>query len=113
MGRRMVQVCRRFCNHRVCSGVIVLPWLHQQRRDAALQRALGIDLPRPSLQVDNNPFSFLANPCNGLPVAPFTGDPSDDHLLASVRPRFCLRPGIVASDMHDVFANGMDMQTSR
>ena len=37
------------------------------------------------MQVDNNPFSFLANPANGLPVAPFAGDPHDDHLLASVR----------------------------
>ena len=27
--------------------------------------------------LDNNPFSFLQQPCNGIPVKPFAGDVDD------------------------------------
>ena len=49
--------------------------------------ALALTALPPLCQVDNNPFSFLANPTNGLPIAPFTGDPQDEHLLGSVGAR--------------------------
>ena len=37
---------------------------------------LGADLARTVL-VDNNPFSFAAQPQNGIPALPFLGDPQD------------------------------------
>ncbi|KAJ4850032.1 hypothetical protein Tsubulata_040848 [Turnera subulata] len=37
--------------------------------------------------VDNNPFSFLLQPLNGIPCVPFSaGQPHDDHLLDVVLP---------------------------
>lgn len=46
---------------------------------------LGRDLRRTVL-VDNNPFSFLLQPHNGVPVASFTGDPDDVELERSLLP---------------------------
>ena len=41
---------------------------------------LKCDLARTVL-VDDSPFSFLMQPSNGLPIRPFTGQPSDQDLL--------------------------------
>lgn len=46
---------------------------------------LGRDLSRTVL-VDNNPYSFLMQPANGLPIAPYHGDADDGHLLGVVLP---------------------------
>ena len=46
---------------------------------------IGRDLRRTVL-VDNNPFSFLLQPHNGVPVESFTGDPDDAHLHGNVLP---------------------------
>lgn len=46
---------------------------------------LGRD-PRYTVLVDNNPFSFLFQPDNGILCQPFYGDPSDQHLLQVVLP---------------------------
>ena len=42
--------------------------------------------------LDNNPFSFVPQPENGVPVAPFTGHPTDNELLG------CLLPLLKALD---------------
>lgn len=46
---------------------------------------LGRD-PRFTVLVDNNPFSFLFQPDNGVLCEPFFGDPADQHLLQVVLP---------------------------
>eukprot|EP00249_Psilotum_nudum_P011657 c23305_g2_i1 orf=373-1242(-) len=47
---------------------------------------LGRDLCR-TVIVDNNPFSFVLQPLNGIPCVPFTGDnPDDQELLGVVLP---------------------------
>lgn len=46
---------------------------------------LGRDLRR-TVIVDNSPFSFLLQPSNGIPCAPFRGQPSDMHLLGVILP---------------------------
>lgn len=46
---------------------------------------LGVDLRRTVL-VDNNPFSFLLQPSNGVPCLPYHGDPADDQLLGVILP---------------------------
>eukprot|EP00898_Chlorokybus_atmophyticus_P005634 jgi/Chlat1/6071/Chrsp4S09090 len=46
---------------------------------------LGRDLRRTVL-VDNNPFSFLLQPGNGIPCVSFTGDPSDRELENTLLP---------------------------
>ena len=33
--------------------------------------------------LDNNPFSFLQQPCNGIPVKPFAGDVDDRQARGS------------------------------
>lgn len=42
---------------------------------------LGCDLSRTVL-LDDSPFSFLMQPSNGLPIRPFSGEASDNDLLA-------------------------------
>lgn len=34
--------------------------------------------------LDNNPFSFLQQPCNGIPVEPFAGDADDRQAPGSL-----------------------------
>ena len=34
--------------------------------------------------LDNNPFSFLQQPCNGIPVKPFAGDADDRQAPGSL-----------------------------
>lgn len=46
---------------------------------------LGRDLRRTVL-VDNNPFSFLLQPANGIPCMPFKGQPNDCQLLGVILP---------------------------
>ena len=46
---------------------------------------LGRDLSA-TVIVDNNPFSFLLQPHNGIPIVSFTGDPGDDGLLRQLLP---------------------------
>lgn len=46
---------------------------------------LGRDLRRCVL-VDNNPYSFLLQPLNGIPLAPYAGDPCDSKLLEVLLP---------------------------
>lgn len=47
---------------------------------------LGRDLRR-TVIVDNNPFSFILQPSNGIPCVPFTGDnPQDNELLEVLLP---------------------------
>lgn len=46
---------------------------------------LGRSLDR-TLLVDNNPYSFLAQPENGVPVGSFKGDPADGQLLGALLP---------------------------
>eukprot|EP00210_Caulerpa_lentillifera_P007588 g7248.t1 len=46
---------------------------------------LGRD-PRYTVLVDNNPFSFLCQPDNGILCQSFYGDPMDQHLLQEVLP---------------------------
>lgn len=46
---------------------------------------LGRDLSATVL-VDNNPFSFLLQPHNGIPIVSFTGDPSDAGLRVQLMP---------------------------
>lgn len=46
---------------------------------------LGFDLTRTVL-VDNNPYSFLFQPDNGILCEPFYGEPADRHLLDVVLP---------------------------
>lgn len=46
---------------------------------------LGVDLTRTVL-VDNNPYSFLLQPDNGILCEPFYGEPADRHLLDVVLP---------------------------
>lgn len=46
---------------------------------------LGSELAK-TVIVENNPFSFILQPSNGLLVRPFLGDPTDDHLLTVVLP---------------------------
>lgn len=46
---------------------------------------LGRDLRRAVL-VDNNPFSFLLQPLNGIPVAPYNGDAADTALMDVLLP---------------------------
>lgn len=42
---------------------------------------LGRDLRR-TVIVDNNPFSFILQPSNGIPCVPFTGDnPQDNEVV--------------------------------
>ena len=41
---------------------------------------------RRTVLVDNNPFSFLLQPHNGVPVASFTGDPDDLQLEHNLLP---------------------------
>lgn len=44
---------------------------------------LGRDLRR-TVIIDNNPFSFVRQPLNGIPCVPFTGEHSDDQQLLGV-----------------------------
>ncbi|MCO5605242.1 hypothetical protein L7F22_059422 [Adiantum nelumboides] len=44
---------------------------------------LGRDLRR-TVIIDNNPFSFVLQPLNGIPCVPFTGEHSDDQQLLGV-----------------------------
>lgn len=44
---------------------------------------LGRDLRR-TVIIDNNPFSFVLQPLNGIPCVPFTGEHSDDQQLLEV-----------------------------
>eukprot|EP00210_Caulerpa_lentillifera_P006421 g6133.t1 len=46
---------------------------------------LGRD-PRYTVLVDNNPFSFLYQPDNGILCEPFFGDPNDKHLMQAILP---------------------------
>ena len=46
---------------------------------------LGRDLSA-TVIVDNNPFSFLLQPHNGIPIVSFAGDPGDDGLLRQLLP---------------------------
>lgn len=46
---------------------------------------LGMDLRRTVL-VDNNPYSFLLQPDNGILCEPFYGEADDSHLLGEVLP---------------------------
>mmetsp|Transcript_10045 Transcript_10045/g.41439 ORF Transcript_10045/g.41439 Transcript_10045/m.41439 type:complete len:546 (+) Transcript_10045:262-1899(+) len=46
---------------------------------------LGRDLSA-TVIVDNNPFSFLLQPHNGIPIVSFTGDPGDDGLSRQLLP---------------------------
>ena len=46
---------------------------------------LGRD-PRYTVLVDNNPFSFLFQPDNGVLCEPFYGDPTDQHLTQVLLP---------------------------
>ncbi|GAQ90057.1 hypothetical protein KFL_005940020 [Klebsormidium nitens] len=45
--------------------------------------ALGRDL-RKTVLVDNNPFSFILQPVNGIPCVPFTGEQPEDRQLLEV-----------------------------
>lgn len=45
--------------------------------------ALGRDLSR-TVIIDNNPFSFVLQPLNGIPCVPFTGEHSEDQQLLGV-----------------------------
>lgn len=45
--------------------------------------SLGRDLRRVVI-IDNNPFSFLLQPLNGVPCVPFTGHHTQDHQLLKV-----------------------------
>lgn len=47
--------------------------------------AVGSSIERTVL-LDNNPFSFVAQPCNGIPVVPFAGDPHDRNLMSKLLP---------------------------
>ena len=47
--------------------------------------ALGRD-PRRTVLVDNNPFSFLLQPDNGVPCVSFAGDPEDRQLEGTILP---------------------------
>lgn len=49
---------------------------------------LGRD-PRRTVIIDNNPFSFLVQPVNGIPCVPFTGDNSKDRQVRE-RPLSCV-----------------------
>lgn len=44
---------------------------------------LGRDLRR-TVIIDNNPFSFVLQPLNGIPCVPFTGEHSEDQQLLGV-----------------------------
>lgn len=44
---------------------------------------LGRDL-RKTVIIDNNPFSFVLQPLNGIPCVPFTGERSEDQQLLGV-----------------------------
>jgi RNA polymerase II subunit A small phosphatase-like protein len=44
--------------------------------------ALGRDLKKTVL-VDNNPFSFILQPVNGIPCVPFTGEQPEDRQVGS------------------------------
>lgn len=46
---------------------------------------LGRDLSA-TVIVDNNPFSFLLQPHNGIPIVSFAGDPGDDGLMRQLLP---------------------------
>lgn len=42
--------------------------------------------PARTVLVDNNPFSFLLQPLNGVPAEPYAGCPRDRHLTQSLLP---------------------------
>lgn len=62
---------------------------------------LGRDLSA-TVIVDNNPFSFLLQPHNGIPIVSFTGDPGDDGLLRQLLP--------VLRRLGDAVARGEDVR---
>ena len=55
---------------------------HDHVKDLSM---LGRD-PRHTVLVDNNPFSFLFQPDNGVLCEPFYGDPTDQHLTQVLLP---------------------------
>ena len=55
---------------------------HDHVKDLSM---LGRD-PRQTVLVDNNPFSFLFQPDNGVLCEPFYGDPTDQHLTQVLLP---------------------------
>lgn len=46
---------------------------------------LGRNLSRTVL-IDNSPYSFLLQPCNGIPCLPYRGNPQDNQLLRVILP---------------------------
>ncbi|CDP04240.1 unnamed protein product [Coffea canephora] len=59
--------------------------LHFQVRDATGNQLLGS--PWRIILGDNNPFSFLLQPLNGIPCIPFSaGQPQDEQLLEVILP---------------------------
>ena len=64
--------CRDHCTRSRRNGLI---------KDLKIFRLLD---PQYTFLVDNSPSAFASNLRNAIPIAPFTGDPSDDEL-----PRLC------------------------
>eukprot|EP00271_Cylindrocystis_brebissonii_P001117 TRINITY_DN113_c0_g1_i1.p1 TRINITY_DN113_c0_g1~~TRINITY_DN113_c0_g1_i1.p1 ORF type:complete len:343 (-),score=57.50 TRINITY_DN113_c0_g1_i1:1699-2727(-) len=67
-------------SHRLYRPATVTTKLRENVKDLSI---LGRDLRR-CVIVDNNPFSFLLQPVNGIPCVPFTGHHPEDRQLLDV-----------------------------
>lgn len=67
---------------------------------------LGRD-PARMVLVDNNPFSFMLQPLNGVPAEPYDGCSHDQHLSVCLLP--LLRGLAHLRDVRPVLANRFDM----
>lgn len=90
------------------SSVLYRPaTLPTQERDYVKDLArLGRD-PARLVLVDNNPFSFMLQPLNGVPAEPYAGCPHDDHLTHSLLP--LLRGLAHLKDVRPVLASRFGM----
>ncbi|GMP69419.1 hypothetical protein CsSME_00028690 [Camellia sinensis var. sinensis] len=77
-----IDVENRFCNRLYRPSTISTEYREHVKDLSCLSK----DLCR-TVIVDNNPFSFLLQPVNGIPCIPFSaGQPHDDQLLEILLP---------------------------